>query len=288
MLSPEHGAKVASAIDKVPLRTVYTDKSDPSDARILGAEWSIRAHQEGVDRARVMVATDTRRCPPGVLDAALQSVGDTPKPLRVLAENLLRRRRDLDLLLGFDLGEATPRSKLYVLQPAGSPVQGFSGLCEDILSIAGVDPGWTHEQMKLAERVPAFLALDLKADAQTTAKLYFSFDRMSDGDALLAALNAEPLRERLHAINANLSDNPHGRLVVTTRGRGSETVDVTLHAHLKDLPQLAPALDEAWESLKTQAQHRGGHTLFPSYTSWVWGPRPSESLYYTFRPLKPE
>lgn len=283
-LSPEHGPQVAAAIDKVPLRTVYSDQSDPSDARIHGAEWSVRAHQDGVDRARVMVATDTSRCPPGVLDGALQSVGDTPKPLRVLAENLLQRRHDLDILLGFDLGEDPPRSKLYVLQPAGGPVAGFSGLCEDILSIAGVHPSWTHEQMKLAEQVPAFLALDLRADAQTNGKLYFSFDRVNDADALLLALQAEPLRERLSAIERHLSDNPHGRLVVTTRGCGSDTVDVTLHAHLRTLPELSPALDEAWTDLRAQARRMGNRTLYPSYASWMEGPRSAESLYYTFRP----
>ena len=288
MLSPEHGAKVAAAIDKVPLRTVYTDQSDPSDARILGAEWSVRAHQDGVDRARVMVAVDTSRCPPGVLGAALKSVGDTPKQLRVLAENLLQRRHDLDLLLGFDLGETTPRAKLYVLQPGGRPIAGFSGLCEDILSIAGVHPSWTHEQMKLAEQVPAFLALDLRADAQTNGKLYFSFDRVADADAVLSSLQAEPLRERLSSIESHVSDNPHGRLVVTTRGCESETVDVTLHAHLQTLPELSPALNEAWASLRTQAQEMKNHTLYPSYASWMWGPRPSESLYYTFRPPKTE
>jgi hypothetical protein len=283
-LSPEHGSKVAAAIDKVPLRTVYADQSGPSDARILGAEWSVRAHQGGIDRARVMVATDTTRCPRGVIAAALQSVGNTSKPLRVLAENLLVRRKDLDLLLGFDLGEASPRAKLYVLQPAGRSIAGFSGLCEDILSIAGVHPSWTHEQMKLAEQVPAFLALDLRADAQTNGKLYFSFDRVDDADALLCSLKAESLRERLSAIEHHISDNPHGRLVVTTRGCGPDTVDITLHAHLKMLPELSPALDEAWRGLQAQAQQMGNRALYPSYASWMWGPQPAESLYYSFRP----
>jgi hypothetical protein len=283
-LSPEHGPQVAAAIEKVPVRTVYTDKSDPSDARLYGAEWSVRAHQGGIDRARVMVATDTGRCPRGVIDAALQSVGNTPKPLRVLAENLLVRRKDLDLLLGFDLSETSPRTKLYVLQPAGRSVAGFSGLCEDILSIAGVHPSWTHEQMKLAEQVPTFLALDLRADAQTSGKLYFSFDRVDDADALLCSLKAEPLRERLSALERHISDNPHGRLVVTTRGCGPDTVDVTLHAHLKTLPELSPALNQAWMGLQAQAQQMGSRVLYPSYASWMWGPQPAESLYYSFRP----
>ncbi len=287
-LSPEHGPRVVAAIESVPFRAVYSDQADPSDARILGAEWSVRAHQGGVDRARIMVAVDTSRCPPGVLSSALQSVGDTPKPLGVLAENLLIQRHDLDLLLGFDLSESVPRSKLYVLQPANRPITGFSGLCEDILSIAGVHTSWTHEQMKMAEQVPAFLALDLRANAQTNGKLYFSFDRVKDADALLSALQAEPLRERLNTIERHLSDNTHGRLVVTTRGCGTDTVDVTLHAHLQTLPELSPVLDDAWANLQVQAQQMGNRVLHPSYASWMWGPRPAESLYYTFRPPRDE
>lgn len=283
-LSPAHGAHVAAAIAKVPLRTVYADKADPADARILGAEWSVRVHHGGVDRARVMVATDTSRCPPGVIDAALRSVGDTPRPMRDLAEDLLARRKDLDLLLGFDLGELSPRAKLYVLQPAGRSVSGFSGLCEDILSLAGVHPSWSQEQIRLANRAPAFMALDLRADAQTNGKLYFSFDRVADTDALLSSLKAESLRHPLSAVERHLSDNPHGRLVVTARGCGPDTVDVTLHAHLETLPVLSPDLHQAFSSLRAQAQQMGSRDLFPSYASWLWGPRPAQSLYYSFRP----
>jgi len=229
-----------------------------------------------------MVATETEDCAPGTLTAALQSIGETSGALSELAEQLQARRRDLDLLLGFDLSESNPRSKLYVLRPAGFPVPGFAQLCEQILSTAGVETDWTRDQLARAGSPPAFLAVDLRTAGSNSGKLYFSFNEVAEADALLRDLGCEPLRERLSRIAPHVSDNPNGRLVITTRARHSKTTDITLHAHLQSLPVLHPALQEAWRSLQTRAAQMGGRALYPSYASWLWGERPSESLYYTF------
>ncbi len=284
VIAPKTGAEVAQAIEQIPLREVYSERTGETDNRPFCAEWSIRISEERVDMARMMVATKTERCSPGQLSAALGTLKGTSERIRALAEALLKGRPDLDLLLGFALAETIPRAKLYVLRPAGRPIGDFSQLSEDILGMAGVPPQWTRNQIEMAKQCPAFLALDLRNDGSSTGKLYFSFDEESQVDRYLYGLNARDLRKKLTQVQTHISDNPTGRLVVTPRAEGDQTVDVTLHAHLNTLPVLHPALDQAWSRLKMQAQQNGLLPLHYSYASWLSGPTPSESLYYTFSP----
>lgn len=282
LIAPHNGHDVAEAIERLPLRPVYSDLNDGGDPRPFCAEWSLRSGASGIDTARVMVAVDTQQCKRGLLNQTLESLSGTPERLRSLAEALLADRPDLDLLLGFALAEATPRAKLYVLRPTLRPIAGFEQLSADILRLAGVDPNWTREQIEMADQAPAFFALDLRADGSSSGKLYFSFDHESKVESLLERLGAEPLCQKLHQITGHVSDNPNGRLVVTTRASSASTLDVTLHAHLQALPSLSPALEVAWANLKQRAQDHRLRPLKYSYASWLHGPSPAESLYYTF------
>ncbi len=284
LMAPETGSTVARAIESLPLRRVYETLEDGDEHRSFCAEWSVRATPEGIDRARVMVPANTDRCRPGQLKNALQSLEGTSEQMSALAEQLLRDRPDLDLLLGFALAEVPARAKLYILRPRGRPVEAFSDLCGDVLAAVGIDTSWTRTQIALAEQVPAFFALDLRADGSSSGKLYFSFDDEKGVDAILERLNADSLRDTLKRIQGHVSNNPNGRLVVTTRASASETIDVTLHAHLHSLPELNPALHSAWVELQNLAIDRNMRPLRYSYASWMQGPRPAESLYYTFGP----
>jgi hypothetical protein len=285
IIAPDSGSAVARALETLPLQRAYESLEDGDEHRSFCAEWSVRATAGGIDRARVMVPADTDQCQPGQLMNALQSLKGTSEKMSALAEQLLRDRPDLDLLLGFALAEVPARAKLYILQPRGRPVEAFTDLCRDVLATAGIDTTWTYSQVALAEQVPAFFALDLRADGASSGKLYFSFDEETKVDALLERLNADSLRDTLQRIHGNVSDNPNGRLVVTTRASASETVDVTLHAHLHSLPALNPALQSAWADLQNLAIDRNMRPLKYSYASWMQGPCPAESLYYTFGPI---
>ncbi len=284
VIAPDTGSAVARTLETLPLRRVYESLEDGDEHRSFCAEWSVRATSGGIDRARVMVPANTERCRPGQLLDALQSLKGTSAPMSALAEQLLNDRPDLDLLLGFALAEVPARAKLYVLRPAGRPIHAFAGLCRDVLSSAGIHPEWTRTQIALAERVPAFFALDLRTDGSSCGKLYFSFDHAVEVDAMLERLNAHSLRDTLQRIHSHVSNNPTGRLVVTTRASSNETIDVTLHAHLRSLPELSPALQSAWSDLQATAVEQGMRPLKFSYASWMQGPRPAESLYYTFGP----
>lgn len=286
-LAPTHGARVGEAFGALPLRPVYDVPPDLTDVdrHLQGAEWSLRVGPAGVvDRARVMVAVDAPRATEGALQRALAALGPgIARGARVLAERLRRERPDLDLLLGADLGRA-PRAKLYVLRPAGRPVDGFADLARAVLGAHGVAPGWTADVLDRAGRDPAFFALDLHADGRTGGKLYLSATDRDDADVLLAALDRQSLRERLRCLGDVDADHAVGRFVVTPRARGTQTVDVTLHAHLGRDPPLSRPLSAAWQAVQDDARRVLGRTLRASYVSWLDGPTPSESLYYRVSP----
>lgn len=281
-IAPENGHDVAKAIERLPLLPVYSHLKEGGQGRPHCAEWSIRSDSNGIDTARVMVAIDTERCAPGLLNSALESLSGTPKRLCSMAEDLLADRPELDLLLGFALAEPTPRAKLYVLRPTFQHIAGFDQLSEDILRLAGVDPTWTRTQTEMAGQAPDFFAVDLRTDGSSCGKLYFSFDHENEVDRLLERQGAEPLRDKLRQITDHISDNPNGRLVVTTRTSKATTMDITLHAHLTSLPPMGSAIETAWMELQQRAADHEMKTLTHSYASWLHGPNPSERLYYTF------
>ena len=283
VIAPETGASVAAAIEGLPLRPVYPIPAQENE-RPYCAEWSIRSSERGIDIARLMVSVNSDPCQPGQLNATLNTIGGTSRIIRDVAEQLVSVRTDLDLLLGFALGESSPRAKLYVLCPAGQSIDDFADLSCDILAAAGISPDWANQQVELAQQTPAFFAIDLCSNGSASGKLYFSFSQTADADDLLRRLDATPLRETLDRVHPHISNNPTGRLVVTTRAEAGETTDITLHTHLADLPTLNPALMTAWERLQHTAARHGLPPLHWSYASWLWGPRPSESLYYTFVP----
>ncbi len=280
----------AEALRTIPVRPVYEEPAPDTRSalrRWWGAEWSVRVGLDSgaIDTARVMVPVDTPRVAPSGLSQALSSLAPASPPrLRRLADLLRRDRPDLDLLLGLDLGAAVARGKLYVMRPAGRPVADFADVCRAVLSQARVDAGWTSARLDEAGRHPAFLALDLRDDGAAAGKLYLSCDTVAEADRLLAVADRPRLRARLRAVTGHLGDHRIGRLVVTVRGRGAETVDVTLHAHLHGLPALDPRTTAAFASLSAEASARG-LVLRPSYASWLDGPHPAESLYYVTRPI---
>lgn len=286
VIAPESGPSVAAAIEGLPLRPVYPIPAQENE-RPYCAEWSIRSSEQGVDIARVMVSVNSDPCQPGQLNATLNTIGGTSPTIRNVAEQLVSDRTDLDLLLGFALGETSPRAKLYVLCPAGQSIDDFVELSCGILAAAGIDPNWAKQQVDLAHQTPAFFAIDLCSNGTSNGKLYFSFSQTTDADNMLRRLDAAPLRKTLERVHPHVSDNPTGRLVVTARATADQTTDITLHTHLSSLPTLNPALMTTWERLQHTAANHGLPPLQWSYASWLWGPRPSESLYYTFAPPHP-
>lgn len=289
VLHPDGPALAIPTPASLPTRPVYEDPPPdtlPSAQRLFHAEWSLRHHLSSaqVDRARVMLPVHTAQASPGSLGAWLRALApQAPPALPRLADRLHRDRPDLDLLVGVDFGGDSPRAKLYVLRPAGRPVANFRALSVDLLKTAQVHPDWTQRQIDAADRDPAFLALDLRADGGAAGKLYFAHSDPDDAHRTLRRLGRDRLCSTLDTLSPALAHNPTGTLVVTPRGAGSDTRDVTLHAHLGQLPALSEPLAHAVHALAAQARERGW-TLRPSFASWLDGPQPAQSAYYVIRP----
>jgi hypothetical protein len=284
LLAPGAGDFVRGPFEALTLMPVY--RVPPGCAPTVEgatfqcAEFSLRACGGEVDQARMMAALWAPWVRPGGVAAALQRLAPDATPdLLAALEQLRADHPQLDLLVGMDAGGAV-RGKLYVMRATPDDPIDLGVIAERALALVGVAPSWVRRSLDEMVVEPAFFALDLCGERTSGGKLYFAFERAGVVRAHLERLGADWLVERLDAVVQQVSDNPVGRWVITLRGRGDRTVDVTLHAHLARLPPLSGPVERAWERLRSLARAELGRELTPSYVSWMQAEQRVESLYY--------
>jgi hypothetical protein len=285
VLSPGSGHLVGGAFEDLTIMPVYRVPPDCAPSRegatLQCAEFSLRAHAGGVDRARLMVALWAPWVRAGGVAAALERLA--PLADRAVLAGIEAVRADhpeLDLLIGVEAAGERVRGKLYVMRPTPDVAVDFDEIAVRVLGLTGVSASWVRRCIGELGRSPAFVASDLLGARESAGKLYFGFDGPEEAREHLVRLGSPWLTERLDEVVRAVSDNPVNRLVLTLRGRGDRTVDLTLHAHTRDLPALGPELMAAWSSLGVRARELLGRPLTPSYVSWLDGEKRAESLYY--------
>jgi hypothetical protein len=224
-----------------------------------GLEFSVRQRGTELDASRVAITLNIDRLHRDDVANTMAWI-DPSLPLGParFVDSLVSLHSDLDVVIGATRREWDWLGKVYLLAGSRSPEQAWPQL-HGFLKSCGMSPNW-QDRVVDAWGLPTMVAADLVGGHPLTAKMYFRVEGDAPGGL---------------GVNARLPDATEW--VVSVRGDGNDTVDVTLHARIDFdvepwLPKELAEVLQRWQAVTN---------IVPTHLSWMGS---ATTLYYQVRP----